>query len=258
MLPDFPGGAMRIRVALGCVVLAAVSAHAQGPGEETLRSRLRALAVAAELLEHRLPAFACHETFTSQELRGGKVKREMHAAGELRVQPDSDGKLDETFQATEVNGRPHVGFPRVPMFVSGGFKNALSLFHPADQRCFSYRLSGTGIEFESRPEATGEVCRQKTGITGFAGFDEAGNLVHIEHRVEEERAHERNVVPIAALDVSRIDLGGTTFMLSTHVVAEGQAGKSTYRWEASYTGCRLYQVTVKIGEAAPVPDDAGK
>jgi hypothetical protein len=249
---------MRIGVALGLAVLAVGTALGQKPDENTLHTRLLALARAAELLENRLPAFACHETFTSQELRGNKVKRQVQASGELRVRPEDDGKLDENFHTVEVNGKPSAGFPRVPIFVSGGFKNALGLFLPVDQRCFAYRLNGDRMEFESKPEATGEVCRERTGISGTALFDTSGNLLQIEHRVEEDRARDRNVVPHAVLDLSRVDLGGTTFLLSTHVIAERQAGKATYRWEANYTDCRLYEVTVKIGPATPAPDDSGK
>ena len=223
-----------------------------------MQSRLQNLAQAAELLHDHLPAFACHETLTSEELRKGKLKRRVDAAGELRVQPAQDGKFDERFQASEVDGKPHVGSIHVPIFVSGGFKNALDLFMPEDQKCFTYKLSSSRLDFRSPLFAEGELCSQRTGITGFAQFDEDGNLDHIELRVEEARAVERNVVPFGALDLSRVDLGGTTYLLSTHVIAERPRDKSVFRWEATYSNCRLYQVTVKIGPAAPAPEDSAK
>jgi hypothetical protein len=255
---------MRSLPVLGWALFTAVAAGGQTaqPAQSTqtgaLRSRLQTLAAAAELLNDHLPAFACHEALTSEELRKGKIKRRVEAAGELRVQPAEDGKLDESFEATEVDGKPHTGFFRAPIFVSGGFKNALGLFMPADQKCFAYKISGNRLDFRSPPFAEGEVCSQRTGISGFALFDDAGNLLHIEHTVQEEHALERNVVPHAELDVSPIDLGGTTYLLSTHVIAERPHDKSVFRWEATYSNCRLYQVTVKIGPATTVPEDSPK
>ena len=231
-------------------------AHAQPNGN--LQSRLRTLAAAAELLDSKLPAFACHETFTSQLLQGHKVKRQVTGAGELRVQPDDHGKLDEDFQTVEIDGRPAQGFPRVPIFVEGGFQNAIQLFRPSDQRCFIFRSQGDRIEFQSRPDAPEDPCGRRTGVSGYALLDASGTLTHIESHTEDEAASRRHIVPYAALDLSQIQLGGTTFLLSTHVVAELNVGKTTRHWEATYSGCRLYQVTVKIGPATAAPEDSPK
>jgi hypothetical protein len=248
--------ALRIPLALAWLVATAGAARAQP--DDSLHARLRTLAAAAELLDSKLPTFACHETFTSQLLQGRKMKRQVTGAGELRVQPDENGKLDEDFQTTEINSRPAQGFPRVPMFVEGGFQNAIQLFRPSDQRCFLFNSDGDRIEFQSRPDAPEDSCGRRTGVSGFALFDSSGTLTHIESHTEEEAASRRRVVPYAALDLSPIQLGGTTFLLSTHVLAERYLGKTTLRWEASYTNCRLYQVTVKIGPATSVPEDSPK
>lgn len=239
-----------------CLLASACIAHAQP--SDNLQSRLRTLAAAAELLDSKLPAFACHETFTSQLLQGRKVKRQVTGAGELRVQPDENGKLDEDFQTTEIDGHPSQGFPRVPLFVEGGFQNAIQLFRPADQRCFVFHSDGDRIEFQSRPDAPEDPCGRRTGVSGYALLDASGTLTHIETHTEGEAATRRHIVPYAALDLSQVQLGGNTFLLSTHVIAELYVGKTTRHWEATYSGCRLYQVTVKIGPATPAPDDTGK
>jgi len=229
--------------------------------EDALDARLRAVSIAAQRLEKNLPAFACHEAFTSQELRRGKIKRQVTGSGELRVQPTDDGKLDEDFELTDLNGRPAQGFPRAPIFVEGGFQNALKLFAPSDQRCFRFQLKDDRIEFASRVDALGPPCDSRTGVTGFALFAPSGTLTHIESHVAGESAARRNIVPYAALDLSPIELGGTTYLLSTHVIAEKQLDKSVLHWEANYTGCRLYQVTIKIGPATPAseaPDTPAK
>ena len=231
---------------------------AQAPRDEALQSRLRTLAAAAELLQSNLPAFACHETLISQQLQRGKVKRQVTGAGELRVQPGEDGKLDENFHTTELNGRPSSDFPRVPIFVEGGFQNALQLFLPSDQKCFNFRLTGNRMEFASRPDAPEEPCGRRTGITGFALFNASGTLTHIESHTEGNSAARRNIVPYAALDLSPVELGGAVYLLTTHVIAERPLDKITLRWEANYTACRLYQVTVKIGTPTPAQGDSGK
>ena len=247
-----------IPLALACAVLPHAAAHAQHADDALLQVRLQTLADAAQKLKNNLPAFACQETFTSQQLRGRKVKRRVTAAGELRVQPDEDGKLDENFRLTELNGRPAQGFPRAPIFVEGGFQNALQLFAPSDQKCFTFQLTGNRIDFSSRPNAPDVPCGRRTGISGFALLDTSGNLTHIESHVAPESAARRNIVPYAVLDLSPVELGGTTFLLSTHVIAEKPLDKYILRWEASYIGCRLYQVTVKIGPATPAPEDSPK
>jgi hypothetical protein len=231
---------------------------ARAQPNDNLQFRLRTLAAAAELLDSKLPAFTCHETFTSQLLQGRKVKRQVTGSGELRVQPNDEGKLDEDFQTAEIDGHPAQGFPRAPIFVEGGFQNAIQLFRPSDQRCFIFRSQNDRIEFQSRPDAPEDPCGRRTGVRGYAVFDSSGNLDHIESHTEEEAATRRHIVPYAALDLAQVQLGGTTFLLSTHVLAELYAGKTTRRWEATYFGCRLYQVTVKIGPATAPSEDSPK
>ena len=242
---------MRTLLLVACALLTACPAHAQ---DNALRARLRTLAAAAEALENKLPAFACRESLLSQEIRGKKIKRQMQAVGDLRVQADADGDLDERFTPTEVNGRAYKpGSLHPPIFVTGGFRHALGQFRPQDQPCFDFRLAGNRMDYTSRADPA-EACDAKSGIHGFALFDDAGNLLHIEQHVDEDAARRRNIIPFAALDLSQVDLGGTTFLLSTHVIAEKHADDSTYRWEATYSACRLFEATVKIGDPTPIPD----
>lgn len=249
---------LRVPLAFAFLLACAPLRAQQG---DALETRLRILSAAAQRLEKNLPAFSCLETFTSQELRRGKIKRQVTGSGELRVQPADGGKLDEDFELTDLNGRPAHGFPRAPIFVEGGFQNALKLFAPSDQRCFLFQLQGDRLDFSSRVDALGPPCDSRTGVTGFALFAPSGNLTHIESHVAGENAARRNIVPYAALDLSPVELGGTTYLLSTHVIAEKQLDKAVLHWEANYTGCRLYHVTIKIGPATPaseVPDTPAK
>jgi len=238
-----------------CALLsAAIAAHAQSaasPPADTLPVQLHQLAVAAEDLRHHLPNFSCTESFISQELRNGKVRTQVKGTGDLRVQLGADGKLSEHFQVTEVNGRP-ANKLRVPMFVSGGFQNALDLFEPDIQLCFDFTTSANRIDFGSSPNPT-PACKEHSDTTGFVIFDAAGNPRHLEHRVPVDIASQRHAVPLGTIDLTPTDLGGATFYLSTDVLADISKDKSTYHWEATYTNCRLYTATVKILPATPAP-----
>lgn len=217
--------------------------------------KLHQLAIAADDLQHHLPAFACTESFVSQEIRNGKVRTQVKGSGDLRVQLGPDGKLAEHFQVTEVNGHPSTKL-RVPMFVSGGFQNVLGIFQPDVQPCFDFTASANRIDFSSSPNPT-PACKGHSDVTGFAILDADGNILHLEHRIPVDIAHQRKAVPFGALDITRTDLGGATFPLSTHVVADipgtRPEDKSTYHWEATYSNCHLFAVTIKISPATDTP-----
>ncbi len=248
---------MRRSIVLGCVFAVALAACAQHAGDE-LALRLQQLGTAADALESRLPAFTCRESLTSQELRGGKVRRQVQAAGDLRVLTLSNGKMDERFTVTEINGKPaRPGQLRVPLFVTGGFRHALAMFREQDQGCFDFRLAGQRIDIKSRVPAS-EACSDKTDVTAMALLDETGGLTHLEFSIPPDVAEPRHAIPVGALDFSPADLGGKKFLLSTHVVATRPSGKSTYRFEANYTSCHLFQATVTLGDATVISEDPAR
>jgi hypothetical protein len=248
---------MRKLVGLSLVLSLAVMAHGQSAAApDGLQGKLAKLSAASEDLEEHLPSFVCKETLVSQELRGKKVKTEVRAAGELRVMRDPTGKLNERFQASEMNGRPITPDKlRLPMFVSGGFKNALDFLRADLQTCFHFSVAGNRLDFDSGTDAATPECAKHTETRGFALLSSDGDIVHMERQVPVELAAQRNAVPFGSIDLNRTDLGGKSFLLSTHVRAEIPKGKSTYRWEANYSECRLYSVSVTIGPATPVDRD---
>ena len=251
---------MRKLVALACGLSIGAAAHAQaGPSADPLQARLQKLAVAAGDLQKHLPNFACKETLVSQEIRGGKVKTQAQAAGDLRVERDKDGKPVEQFQPTQMNGRPVGPGPlKFPIYVSGGFKNDLDIFQGELQSCFLFKLSGNRLDFESSPDATTPGCKDHSDMHGFALLS-GDDITHLERRVAEDAARGRNAVPFGSIDLSRVGLGDSSFLLSTHVIAELPKGKSTYRWEATYSECRLFQVksTVQPVNVDEVPVVSG-
>jgi len=236
------------------VAACAQSTPSQPPG--TLAAQLQQLAIAADDLRHHLPNFACTESLVSQELRNGKVRTQVTASGDIRVQLDPNGKLAEHFQAAQVNGRPSTSTTlRIPMFVTGGFQNALDLFESANQACFDFTASANRIDFSSSPNPT-PACKDHSDTTGFVLFDAAGNPRHLEHHIPVDIARPRHAVPFGVLDLTPTGLGGGTIFLSTHVVAADIPSfqpddKTTFHWEATYTNCHLFTATVKILPATP-------
>ena len=89
-----------------CALLLGMSACAQqAKPAEPIDARLKQLAGDAGDLERRLPSFSCKESLVSQELRGGKVKHQVQASGEVRVRRVGNAPV-EHFEANEINGRP--------------------------------------------------------------------------------------------------------------------------------------------------------
>lgn len=221
-------------------------------GQETtglLQSRLAQLAAASEDIERRLPNFACRETLVSQEVRAGRVKTEVHAAGDLRIVREPDGKLDEHFEATERDGKPTGGKRlKLPLFVLGGFGHALDTFSAATQKCMRFHLAGNRLDFQSVAPVEPN-CRQHAGVTGYALLDPEGNIMHIERQVEASAAREMKAAPFGVIELSRVQLGGSVFSLSTHVEAEMPKGDSDLRWRADYSACRLFHVSVTMRPA---------
>jgi hypothetical protein len=141
----------------------------------------------------------------------------------------------------------------VPLFVSGGFKDALGYFLADHLTCFLIAFSGNRVDFESKSAPGGKAgaCGEVSGTQGFAQLDGDGHVVHLERSVTEEQTAERHTIPFAALDLTRVEFDGKPFSLATHVVATITKGKSTGHWEAEYSACHLFEVTVKVGPAAP-------
>ena len=250
---------MRKLLVVACLLSPGATARGQAASAtRATQMKLNKIAVAAENLEKHLPSFACKETLISQEISGGKVKRLVQAVGELRVQRDRDGKLGEHFQATQRNGQPVTPGPlRLPIFVSGGFKNALDLFRTKMQSCFDFVATGNRIDFESSREAYGSDCKDQSAIKGFAFLNDVGDVAHVERRIPQDVAQRRNAVPFGSIDLNRVELGDTSFLLATHVITETPKGKSVYRWEATYSECRLFSTSVKIGPATATPGAEG-
>jgi hypothetical protein len=249
---------------LAATLWSARSSRGQQSGGEdaVLQRELQRLGVVAEALDHSLPSLTCQESAVSERLKRGKVKQHVAFVASMRVLRVPGGPLHETFTLSTVNGKPYSGKdPRFPFYTAGGFDAALTYFLPAHQACYRYSLSDGRIDFETSPEFASHPQCRNDGVHGFAVMNADGDVAHIERMVAGDVAHDLHLVPFAAIDFAAVELNGQTYRLSQHLISEYPQGDSTGRFEAFYSGCRLFSVSVTIGpptEVTPAEPDSGR
>jgi hypothetical protein len=231
------------------------AARAQAPAPAPLLARLAAV---ADALERSLPSFGCVETVVSEELHGIKVARRVDFTANLRMTRAADGKLDEAFTVTTLNGNPFsAGVVPHPIYVDGGFGRAMMYFSTPRQPCYRYTLTdlangGSRIDFFG---LGGQPPCNDPGTAGFALLDKEGNVTRIERRVTDEVSRKHRLTPFAAIDFAPIEMNGRTYWLSRHMVAETPLGRNSAYFDATYSECHQFTATVTIGPASPEPQD---
>jgi hypothetical protein len=242
---------------IALVLGAALGFPARLEGQESpeLAQELVRLGAAAEALEHALPSFTCQQTAMSEYVLNGKAKEHDEFTATMRAKRAPDGTLAETFEVTRLNGRPFSGTSfQFPFYVSGGFERAMRYFTPEKQACYRYTLSPGRIDFETAADVAAHPQCADEGLKGFALLGADGNVTHLERTVTSKAEKERGLAPFASIDFGAVELNGKTFRLSRHVFSESVQGRFVLRFETTYSECRLFTVTVKIGpeiEAAP-------
>jgi hypothetical protein len=245
---------MKRTLTLCCALFLASNAAAQQGAAPTLKQELQRLGAAASALDHSLPSFTCEETVVSQRLHGKKAEQQTNFTATLRAKRAADGTLAESYWLTTLNGNPFSASSfSLPVYVTGGFDRAMIYFLPSLQACYRYNLSPGRIDFETAPDiASHPICKNE-GMHGFALLDADGNVTHLERRVSLQGAKDLHLAPFAAFDFANVDLSGRTYRLSHHLLAEIPQGRSTGRFDATYTDCHLYTATVTLGPASPNP-----
>jgi hypothetical protein len=248
------------RLGAALLLACAAASHGQQSGPDAaLQQDLHRLGVVAEALDHSLPSLTCQENGLSERIVRGKVKQHVAFIASMRAERAPGGPLHESFIVTTLNGKPWEGKGvRFPYYTSGGFDSAMVYFIPAHQACYRFSLADSRIDFETAPDATTHPQCRNDGLKGFALLDADGNVTHIERTVTAEATQNFRLVPFAAIDFAPVELNGEVFRLSSHLVTEFPEGDSKGRFEATYSGCKLFSVSVKIGPPTPVdPDNHG-
>jgi len=257
------GRSFPIALMVGVALWLSLRLEGQQSGGESpaLRNELERLGAAAESLDHALPSFTCQETGVSQFLNGGKAKERDEFTATLRAKRAEDGALAETFEVTKLNGRPYTGRDfRFPFYVSGGFNRAMRYFAPTQQACYRYSLSPGRIDFETAADVASHPQCVDEGMHGFALLDAEGDVTHLERTVTSKEARERGIAPFASIDFGAVELNGKSLRLSRHMLSQSTQGRYGLRFDAAYSDCELFSVTVKIGpatEAEPGDMNAG-
>jgi hypothetical protein len=224
-----------------------------GADDASLQRELQRLGVVAETLDHSLPSLTCKETGLSERVDRGKVKQHVEFTASLRAVRIQGGPLRESFNLTTVNGKPASGKTmRFPFYTAGGFDSAMVYFMPAHQACYRFSLAAGRIDFKTASDAVSHPQCRNDGVHGFALIDAEGNVTHMERTVPAQVTHDFGLVPFASIDFAAVNLNGQVFRLSSHLISEYPEGDSTGRFEATYTDCRLFSVSVKIGPVTAV------
>lgn len=239
---------------------------ASGSQTSAMQAELTKLAADAVLLHTDLPGFACKETAVSQVIKENKrnpkkdkVTEQVKFVANVRAERSADGRLHESLDVTETNGKPYNGRSfNPPMMVEGGFDQSLDFFLPERQACFHFTLSEGRIDFVSPPGTFDlAACGEMGAPHGFVLFDEAGNVSHLERQVPPELAREVHIADFATIDIVPTELDGTMYPLPAKMVAEVPKDGVILHFEASYTGCHLFKAISKIlPGTAPAPEDA--
>jgi len=243
-------------LALSCAALLAFRAAAQQPAAPGLQRELQQLGEAATALERALPNFTCQEKAVSSLLKGKKVSRSTEFEATLRAQRAADGTLNESFSVSEVNGKPFsTGHFALPIFVSGGFDQAMRYFAPWNQVCYRYLLLPGRIDFTALADPPKSASCKEATTHGFALLDADGNVTRVERRVELEAAQARHEATYATVDFAAVQLNGRTYRLSQHLYAEVPINKHPTTFTADYSDCKLFTATVTLHTAPdPAPD----
>ena len=245
-----------LALALCCIPFIPSTASAQQKATTAyspeLQQYLQRIGAAASAQILSMPSFTCDETAVSQVIRDHKIVRSVALSGIIRTIRKPDGRMVET------NDYKHdhilLFIPKIPpIFVSGGFATALAYFLPAAQDCYRYSLSPGRIDFETRTDPA-HACAQR-GTKGFALLSPDGNISHIERTIPPDVANPLKLAIFAAIDLAPVELGGNTYQLSHHMVAEMPLHDATGHFEATYTNCHLFTATVTLGPATEVPPD---
>ena len=242
--------------------MAAAQTAAPGAKDPALATTLEHLAAAAETLHTALPNFECAEAVSSRRMRGGKEKWAVHFTATLRVHRDGRGEPEESFTPLTLEGKtnPKPKF-KMPIYVEGGFANALDAVFAQEAGVLRVH-AGAGADRLCRPAARG--LRTGAGTSKawpvFALLDADGEVRHIERTVPDETARKYRIAPFAAIDLAPVELNGRVFRLSSHLTSTWPSGDDDDRFEAEYTGCRLFTANVTllpgssvVSEDAPAP-----
>jgi hypothetical protein len=225
----------------------------QTSNEEQVR---RVIAFAQAYREH-LPSLECDETMLSQEVKNGKVKREVKIKATLRELRDENepGGFRDDYTFKSVDGKPakpNFRTPYLPYFVYNVFANSLGIGETPRPTCFNYRFAtlddGRTLQFniDTKPGIRDLSCKKipddyhKMMLIDMA----SGAVRHIERRVSPQFADNNLEIPYVTIDYAPQRLGEETFWLPIRFEAIDLHQQG--RMIATYSNFHRYTAVAKI------------
>ena len=204
--------------------------------------------IAAESAEYRrsLPNFSCEEEVKSS-VRAGMRKFAVKFGAVVRVVRSAEGKLSEEYVLQSYMGKPITAGEKypIPTYAEGGFGRGVPLiFAEENQRCFVYKEGRGRVEFQSRAGVAG--CFEPPSTKGVAYVDAAGQLLRGETHRESNDAVKAGMTTLTKVDYGTVELGGKDYRLPVKMYAEIRAGSLVKTFEAKYSGCELFKVSVTV------------
>ena len=209
-----------------------------------------------------LPNIDCDEHVRSVGFIDHKVKREITIDSTMRAtrQPDADEfKEERTVRA--VNGKTGKKQRDVilPLSIAGGFGNSFSPYLALKyEQCHAYELKPSGNDKEMLMEVTGRLenysnpaCSQfkvETKAWFWLDADSAQLL-----RMESVSPHAGDAIRFKTLttktEYALVPLGTSSYLLPARVHAElalGSSDNAALQYDAEYSNCHRFEVTMKI------------
>jgi hypothetical protein len=246
------GDCMRRLTALMLFLVAPIAKSQQLPPLDVLLDRL--YAYSAEYTA-TLPSLSCDESIVSQQVKKGKVKKQVRAEGTMREirTENSDDPFREQHDFKTVNGKPVKKLFPMPYFIQGGFANLIGVGHKELTGCFDYHLSlapdgkNAQLDIDAKTNLNSSTCRVKVlrGAHWRKIIDpETGAVLHSERRILPEIAEANDEAYFASLDYLLQQFGDRTFWLPSKFYTQDVGDKG--RMYATYSSCHRYAGELRI------------
>lgn len=219
--------------------------------------QLRAVFAYTQAYRKHLPSLECDEAMLSQEVKNGKVKREVKINATLRELRDHNepGGFRDEYTFKSVNGKaakPNLDTGTLPYFVYQAFANGLAIGEHPLPACYSYRFATPDngrtlqLNIDSKPDPRDPSCgRAPDDYHKVMLIDTASGAVRrIERRLSPEFADKNLEIPDITIDYAPQKLGEETFWLPTRFQATDLRQQG--RMIATYSNCHRFTVDSKI------------
>ena len=241
------------------LVPAAMQTPDAAPSVENLLPQLFAY---GRQYQARLPSLTCDESITSQEVRKGKVRKEVRIEStlrEIRTEREKDPFV-EHHEFKTVDGHAPPAHFNIPFLVQGGFANALGFTKNQQAPCFDFILAVQDggrklkLDLTLRADRATPLCDDiPDGYRKSILIDRAsGRVDYLERTVSAEAAKRLKDVYFASMEYGPQTFGDETLWLPVKMTAHDP--KDEGRMIAVYSNCHRYTVkaTLLPADGSPV------